>query len=152
APALGRVADIDTALVWEPPPGRLASLPNLKLIVSIGAGVDGLLADPTLPDVPLVRFVDPDLTGRMAQYVVRRVLYHHRRMSEFRELQTQATWRYLAEPAARDVRVGILGLGVLGAAAAAALRPFGYSLSGFSLSRKRIPEVTSFAGSGELDA
>ena len=152
APALGRVADIDTALVWEPPPGLLASLPSLKLIVSIGAGVDGLLADPTLPDVPLVRFVDPDLTGRMAQYVVLHVLYHHRRMSEFRELQTRATWRYLPEPAARDVRVGILGLGVLGAAAAAALRPFGYSLSGFSLSRKRIPGVTSFAGSGELDA
>jgi glyoxylate/hydroxypyruvate reductase A len=152
APELGAVGDIDTVLAWQPPPGLLARLPNLSLIVSVGAGVDALLADPTLPDVPLVRFVDPDLTGRMVQYVVLNVLYHHRRMSEFRELQTRRTWRYLPEPVAADVRVGILGLGVLGAAAAAALAPFGYPLRGFSLSRKHIAGVASFAGVGELDA
>ena len=89
APDVGDVADIDTALVWQPPPGLLRTLPNLKLIVSVGAGVDALVGDPTLPYVPLVRFVDPDLTGRMVEYIVLNVLYHHRRMAEFRELQTR---------------------------------------------------------------
>ena len=89
APDLGDVADIDTALVWQPPPGLLRTLPNLKLIVSVGAGVDALVGDPTLPYVPLVRFVDPDLTGRMVEYIALNVLYHHRRMAEFRELQTR---------------------------------------------------------------
>src|SRR5262249_18417924 len=69
APDLGRIDEIEHALVWQPPSGLLKTLPNLRLIVSIGAGVDALLADPDLPDVPMVRFVDADLTGRMIEYV-----------------------------------------------------------------------------------
>src|SRR5262245_51748739 len=74
APDIGAAEDIDTALVWQPSAGLLARLPNLGLIVSVGAGVDSLLQDPTLPEVPLVRFVDPDLTGRMAEYIALHVL------------------------------------------------------------------------------
>jgi glyoxylate/hydroxypyruvate reductase A len=125
APATGPLEDIRYALVWHPPSGLLAALPNLQLIVSVGAGVDALLDDPTTPVRPLVRFVDNDLTARMVEYVVMNVLYHHRRMTEFRELQARRTWTYLPEPAAQDVRIGIMGLGVLGTAAAAALHPFG---------------------------
>ena len=86
----------------------------------MGAGVDALLGDPSLPDVPLVRYVDPDLTGRMVEYVTLHVLYHHRRMTEFAELQSRREWKYLAEPAAHEVRVGLMGLGVMGSAAAQA--------------------------------
>src|SRR6185295_18006899 len=89
APDLGRIEDIDTALVWQPPPGLIKTLPKLGLIVSVGAGVDALLGDPSLPNVPLVRYVDPDLTGRMVEYVTLHVLYHHRRMTEFAELQSR---------------------------------------------------------------
>jgi glyoxylate/hydroxypyruvate reductase A len=152
APAMGRAEDIDTALVWQPPHGLLRTLPNLKLIVSVGAGVDSLLGDATLPEVPLVRFVDPDLTARMAEYIVLGVLTHHRRMTEFRELQARREWKYLPEPAAREVRVGLMGLGVLGAAAAKALRPFGYRLRGWSRTPKALEGVTCFAGAASLDA
>jgi glyoxylate/hydroxypyruvate reductase A len=152
APDIGRAEEIDTALVWQPPAGLLATVPRLGLIVSVGAGVDSLLQDPTLPDVPLVRFVDPDLTGRMAEYIALNVLYHHRRMSEFRELQAQAVWMYLPEPAAREVRVGLMGLGVLGRAAADALEPFGYRLRGWSRTPKALDGVACFSGSAELGA
>jgi glyoxylate/hydroxypyruvate reductase A len=152
APDVGPATDIDAALVWQPPAGLLATLPGLKLIVSVGAGVDSLLGDPTLPDVPLVRFVDPDLTGRMAEYIALQVLYHHRRMSEFRDLQAQRVWKYLPEPAARDVRVGLMGLGVLGRAAAAALRTFGYQLRGWSRTPRALDGVACFCGPEGLDA
>lgn len=152
APDVGRAEDIDCALVWQPPAGLLRSLPKLGLIVSVGAGVDALLEDPTLPEVPLVRFVDLDLTGRMAEYVALHVLYHNRRMTEFRELQAGKVWKYLPEPAAREVRVGLMGLGVLGRAAASALRPFGYSLNGWSRAPKAIDGVASFSGAAGLDA
>jgi len=152
APDLGRSGDIDTALVWQPPAGLLRSLPNLGLIVSVGAGVDGLLGDPTLPDVPLTRFVDPDLTGRMAEYIALNVLYHHRRMSEFRELQARKVWRYLPEAAAHEVRVGLMGLGVLGMAAAGALKTFGYRLRGWSRRPKVLDGVACASGPAELDA
>jgi glyoxylate/hydroxypyruvate reductase A len=151
APDVGAAGDIDTALVWQPPAGLLGTLPNLKLIVSVGAGVDSLLQDPTLPDVPLVRFVDPDLTGRMAEYIALHVLYHHRRMSEFRELQARKIWEYLPEPAAREVRVGLMGLGRLGAAAANALKPFGYRLRGWSRTPKVLTGVVCFSGAAGLE-
>jgi len=152
APDLGKVEDIRYALVWHPQPGLLKTLPNLQLIVSVGAGVDHIFNDPQLPNVPIVRYVDPDLTGRMAEYIALNVLYHHRRMSEFRELQARKIWKYLPEPAAHEVRVGIMGLGVLGAAAANALRVFGYQVRGWSRAAKTLDGVACYAGADKLDA
>jgi glyoxylate/hydroxypyruvate reductase len=151
APDLGKAGDIDYALAWHPEPGLLETLPNLKLIVSVGAGVDHLLKDPALPAVPIVRFVDPDLTGRMAEYVALHVLYHHRRMTEFRELQARKVWKYLPEPAAHEVRVGLMGLGVMGQAAARALGVLGYRLRGWSRSPRQLAGVTCFSGPAGLD-
>jgi len=152
APELGCRADIDYTLAWNPPHGLLRTLPNLKLIVSVGAGVDGILSDPELPDVPIVRYVDPDLTRRMVEYVVLNVLYHHRRMSEFRELQEQRRWEYLPEPAAPEVRVGIMGLGVLGSAASKVLGALDYHVRGWSRARKQLAGVACFFGAAELEA
>jgi glyoxylate/hydroxypyruvate reductase len=152
APDLGDIAGIDTALVWQPPPGLLRTLPNLKLIVSVGAGVDALVSDPTLPYVPLVRFVDPDLTGRMVAYVALNVLYHHRRMAEYAEMQARSIWKYLPEPAAHDVRVGVMGLGVLGAAAAQALKPLGYQVRGWSRTPKALDGIACYHGTTQLEA
>src|SRR5262245_1463657 len=146
APEIGDSGSIEYALTWWPQPGLLNGLPNLRLIVSVGAGVDHLCSDPHLPDVPIVRFVDPDLTGRMVEYIVLHVLYHHRRMSEFRELQARRVWKYLPEPAAHEVRVGLMGLGVLGSAAARALQPFGYRLRGWARSRKSLDGIDCYAG------
>lgn len=150
-PDAGNLADIDYALAWAPEPGLLNRLPQLQLIISVGAGVDHLLCDADLPDVPIVRFVDPDLTARMSEYIVLQVLSHHRRMSELREAQQRRLWLELIEPAAADLRVGIMGLGKLGQAAAAALRPFGYQLRGWSRSAKTISGMSCFAGAAEFE-
>src|SRR5258706_9057903 len=77
-PEVGDPADIDYALVWRPEPGLLASLPNLKLILSLGAGVDHILCDPLLPrNVPIVRLVAPYMTDAMSDYPVLQVLRPH---------------------------------------------------------------------------
>jgi glyoxylate/hydroxypyruvate reductase A len=152
APELGDPADIRYALAWQPHPGLLQTLPNLRLIISIGAGVDHLLRDRELPPVRIARYVDPDLTQRMVAYVVLNVLYHHRRMCEFREQQSQKIWKYLPEPAADELRVGIMGLGVLGAACAPALGAFGYRLAAFSRTAKSLPGVSCYTGRAGLDA
>ena len=83
-PAEAGDASIDYAVVWKQPAGVLADLPNLKAIFSIGAGVDHIIADPTLPDVPIVRVVVDDLTDRMSEYVVWQVLDHHRNGPRYR--------------------------------------------------------------------
>ena len=146
-PELGDPAEIDYALVWEPPAGLLASLPNLKIIFSIGAGIDHLRSDPKLPpEVPIIRMVEPGLTNGMTEFVVMSVLYHHRFMLDYLAQQRAREWREISQigPAAR--RIGIMGLGVLGQDAAARLLDFGFPVAGWSRSAKEVPGVTGFAG------
>ena len=151
-PDAGNLADIDYALVWKPPPGVLASLPNLKLILSLGAGVEPLLADPTLPDAPLVRMVAEGLTEDMAAYVVLQVLRWQRKLDAYTEQQRAGLWKPLGHRPASEVRVGILGLGVLGEAAARALTPLGFQVLGWSRSPKELRGVETVHGEDGLVA
>ena len=153
APDLGDPAEIDVALVWRPAPGWLAGLPNLRLILSQGAGVDHILADPLLPrHVPIVRLVDPYMTRSMVEYVTFQVLRLHLKEPDFRRQREQRIWRQLVPPSARDRRVGILGLGELGTACAEALLALGFDVAGWSRSPKHLPGVVSFSGAEAFDA
>ncbi len=144
---------IDWAVVWKPPPGALARLPNLKCVLSLGAGVDHILGDPSYPEgVPLSRVVDPYLTAGMSEYVVLHVLTHHRDLPRSLAHQAAGRWMPFAAPRADETRVGLMGLGELGLDAARKLKPFGYRLAGWSLGRKAEPGVESFAGPDELGA
>ncbi|MCB8839695.1 glyoxylate/hydroxypyruvate reductase A [Aurantimonas sp. VKM B-3413] len=134
------------AVVWKQPPGLLATLPNLEAIFSLGAGVDHILADKALPDVPIARIVADDLTGRMSEYVVWRVLDHFRRGRAYRQQQAQRIWHERLQPAARDVTVGIMGFGALGQDAAEKLKVLGFKLAGWSRSERQTPGVETFAG------
>ncbi|MFQ5626320.1 MAG: NAD(P)-dependent oxidoreductase, partial [Methyloligellaceae bacterium] len=150
-PEAGELSDIKYALVWKPPTGVLASLPNLQVIFSIGAGVDNVLSDPDLPDVPLVRFADPNLTMRMSEYVCLHVLMHQRRMLDYAELQRQGTWKELwPQPGANEIRVGVMGLGVLGRDAAEKLHMLGFQVAGWSRSEKHIEGIACFAADDGL--
>ncbi len=140
------------ALTWKPTPGALAGLPDLKVIFSLGAGVDHLIFAKDLPEVPIVRVVDPDLTGRMTEWVVLQVLTHHRRQRLYDRQQRERVWRELAQPAAHEVRVGIMGMGVLGAASARALAGLGFRVAGWSRHGSSVADVESFAGEDGLDA
>ncbi|MCE1236420.1 MAG: glyoxylate/hydroxypyruvate reductase A [Hyphomicrobiales bacterium] len=140
------------ATVWKPKPGLLAALPNLEAVFNLGAGVDALVADPSLPNVPIIRIVDPDLTARMTEWVAMNVLTLHRRAGELRAQQARAEWRGLPQPAARAVTVGIMGLGVLGRDAGDVLGRLGFSLVGWSRTKQTVEGMETFAGSSELDA
>ena len=146
--------DIDYALGFRPRPGLLKSLPKLKAIFSLGAGIDGFLIDPEFPKhVPLVRFVDQTLSREMAQYIVMHVLIQHRAERMFAKAQSEAQWRQaMLARRTEDTRVGILGLGEIGSVAAARLRELGFAVSGWSRTRKTVEGVRSFAGAAELDA
>jgi len=146
-PEIGDPTEIDYALVWRPETGFLASLPSLKLILSLGAGVDHLLGDPQLPrHIPIVRLVDPHMTDAMSEYVILQVLRLHRRDLDYRAQQEAGIWRELDQQNAAEQRVGILGLGELGQDAAKKLKALGFDVAGWSRSQKGLPGVTSFAG------
>lgn len=150
-PDMRETADIDAALVWRPPTGLLASLPNLRAIFSLGAGVDHVFADAELPvGVPVVRLVDPALTSQMVEYVLLAVLHHHRRMDAYRASQTRSEWRQLPAADTAACRVGVMGLGEIGGAIATALARLGFAVAGWSRTPKAFDGIESFHGADQL--
>jgi glyoxylate/hydroxypyruvate reductase len=143
-------AGIRYAVCWKPEPGLLARLPDLDVMFSLGAGVDAMLEDPELPDKPLVRIVDPSLTGRMTEWIVLQVLMHHRLQRVYDVQQRDKVWREIQQPAATAVGVGIMGLGVLGRDAAEKLKALGFDVAGWSRSGKDIPGIACFHGDDGL--
>lgn len=126
-------ADVEIAVVANPPPGSLQGLPRLRLIQSVWAGVDRLLQDPTLPrDVPLSRMVDPAMNEAMAQTALWAVLSLHRGFFSLQAQQTAQRWQAPAQSRAADWRVLVLGVGELGGRVVNALEVQGYAVSGWS--------------------
>lgn len=152
-PEVGNPRDIDAALVWKPPSGLLASLPNLRMIATLGAGVDFLYADPTLPrHVPVVRLVDPYMSEAMSEYVLTQVLRLHRQDLVYLGQQRERSWCEQSQPNASERRVGILGLGELGGDAARKLAVLGFQVAGWSRRERRLPGIATFHGQDGLSA
>jgi glyoxylate/hydroxypyruvate reductase len=150
-PEIGNPADIDYALVWRPEPGLLASLPNLKLILSLGAGVDHILCDPQLPQwIPIVRLVDPYMTEAMSEYVMLQVLRLHRRDLDYRAQQEARIWCELEQKNAIERRIGILGFGELGQDAGRKLKGLGFDVAFWSRSRRTVAGFDGYAGGAGL--
>lgn len=146
-------ASVEYAMTWYHPIGSLAGYPNLKAIFSMGAGVDHMFRDPALPSVPIARVVDPDLTNRMSEYIVLHALSIMRQARRYREQQHGRIWLDDDwQPAASDVRVGIMGLGVLGLDAARKLKIMGFQTAGWSASPKRLDGIETFTGEAEFNA
>jgi glyoxylate/hydroxypyruvate reductase len=141
------------ALSWAHPPRALSDLPNLRVIFSLGAGVDHLFADPALPDRSIVRVVDSDLRDRMSEWVVMHALIHLRQLRRYERQQRDRVWADDDDqPKADDVQVGVLGLGVLGMDAATKLKALGFKVSAWSASPKSAPGIECFTGADSLDA
>lgn len=138
--------------VWKPKPDAFEGLTGLKAILSLGAGVDALLKHSALPDVPIVRFVDADLTQRMSDYVVAQVTMHHRLFSRFQADQRARRWSQLYPPSASESTVGVMGLGVLGQDALKRLAALGFTLRGWSRTPKELDGVEVFTGEDEFNA
>ncbi len=144
--------DFDKAAIryvatWGPKPGSLSGLPNLEAIFSLGAGVDHLMSYPDLPDVPIVRVAQDDLTHRMSEYMVLHCLMHLRDQRRSDEDQKAKRWRPdRAPPIASEVRVGIMGFGVLGQDSARKLKMMGFDVAGWSRTPKSVEGFEVYAG------
>ena len=148
----GNDAAVRFALVWNPPRGELKRrFPNLEYIFSLGAGVDALLDDPDLPQsVPVVRMVEEALVIGMTEYVALHVLRIHRQQRDFEIQQRAGEWRQIVTPLAPNRKVGLMGLGVLGSDAAAALSALRFDVTSWTRTPKEVPGVTCFHGKNGL--
>lgn len=140
------------ALCWAPPPGELRKYPNLRGVSSFGAGVEHILADPELPDIPICRIVDRLLTTGMTEYVVLSVLRHHRQLDRMLENQRAGRWQWFEPADTPNTTVGIMGLGELGRDAAMTLARFGFRIAGWSRTPKAVEGVDCHHGPAGLPA
>jgi glyoxylate/hydroxypyruvate reductase len=150
-PDAGRIEDIEYALIWTIEAGALRTLPNLKAVLALGAGVDQILRDGTFPSrVPLYRLLDAGLSAQMSEYAIYGVLDFHRRMNEYRAQQVRREWRRLDAVHPSERTVGVMGLGVLGADLAHKLGVLGFRTLGWSRTAKSLSGVLCFHGEAGL--
>jgi len=150
-PDIGQAEEIDYALVWKPPTGMLASLPRLRAILSLGAGVDHLFLDERLPEgMPITRMVDAGLAPQMSEYALYGVLHFHRSMDQYAHLQRTAQWKQLPAVAPSQRTIGIMGLGVLGGDFACKAQVMGWRVSGWSRRARGLEGMTEYQGEAGL--
>ncbi|HEX5792556.1 MAG TPA: glyoxylate/hydroxypyruvate reductase A [Rheinheimera sp.] len=147
-PQISAAEDIEFAVVWKQPPGSLAALPNLKAIQCFGAGVDAILADPTLPALPVARIVDASLTQTMVRYLDGVVNHYRLRLDQFGAQQQQQLWK--AKSPRHITEICVLGLGELGAAAGRHFAQAGYTVSGWARTAKQLPQINCYSGTDGL--
>ncbi len=142
---LGNTADIEIVLAWKPPRGLIASFANAKMIVSLGMGVDHLLADDQLPaGVPITRIMDDGLVGQMSEYALYWALRHHRDIDKYAASQKTAAWKPEDFIDTIHRRIGVMGLGTIGQDIAGKFARLGFPTAGWSRTKKSIPDVETF--------
>jgi glyoxylate/hydroxypyruvate reductase len=151
-PEVGDPASIEVAAVGSIPAGALAKLPNLQLILSLTAGVDTLLSDPTLPAVPIARTSDLDGDAMMNETVLLHVLRHHRSMPDYQLAQQRCEWIRRPIKPARERPVGVMGLGSVGLGAAKALASIGFRVAGWVRQARPGNGIEIFGGGEQLGA
>ena len=146
------LAPCDYAVLWNPAPGLLAQLGEVKAIFLMGAGVDAVLKfGEALPRVPLVRLGDAGMGVQMAEYVAHAVLRYFRRFDEYEQQARHGAWNPLPQYPKETFTIGVMGLGRLGMPVVEAMRHFGFPVRGWSRSPKDIPGVPTYAGMEQLD-
>lgn len=143
--------DVLAVAAWHPPEGLFGHLPNLRLVASIGAGVEHILRCPDLPaSVPITRIVDEEQASGMAQYMLWAALHFHRGFDQMAAQQHQSLWRMPPQTPACDFTVGIMGLGRMGLQVATCLHGAGFAVSAWSRRTHTVPGISTCAGDAAL--
>ena len=149
-PEVEKPEEVLMAVTWKHPVDSLYAFPHLKVISSMGAGVDHILKDERLPlHWQIVRIVDEQLTQSMSNYLLAATLNYHKQLYRYYDLQQEHQWGYSETPEI-ELKPGILGLGELGNDIAYKLRDLGFRVSGYSRSHRDLEEINTFAGEEKL--
>lgn len=147
----GPSIDAQLAIVWNPPQDLFLRESGLKAVFNLGAGVDAVVKLPGLAeDVAVIRLEDAGMSAQMAEYAVYALVRASRQFDEYEMQQQQQLWRPLANIKRKEWKVGVMGMGVMGARVAQTLAGLDYPVAGWSRSAKQIPGIESYSGEGGL--
>jgi glyoxylate/hydroxypyruvate reductase A len=151
-PEVGEAGEVEVAAVAGIPRGKLKDFPNLRLIVALTAGVDMLLSDPDLPDVPLVRAAEESGDAMIDEFALLHVLRHHRELPAIAVAQHKREWIRLKPKHAHERKVGVMGLGAVGLSVARTLARHGFDVAGWVRSARSVNSIAVFHGREQLPA
>ena len=124
--------EVDIAIVWNLPNYTLNKLPNLKIIFSLGAGVDHILKLNDYKGTPIIRIKDPLMGELMYYYVLSQILNFQVGINEYKIAQYKKKWsKEILPPLNKDLTIGILGLGFLGSIVGKFLARNKYNIIGY---------------------
>jgi len=147
----GPAVDADYAIVWQPPAALFEREKHLKAVFNLGAGIDGLLKVPNLPeDLTVVRLEDAGMSVQMAEYVLHQLLEASREMETYREQQRQGIWKIHRPIKRSEWPVGIMGLGHIGKRVARTLADLDYRVNGWARGEHELDGVRTYAGREQL--
>ncbi len=151
-PDEGDFNDIEYAVVWKHPRGILNQYPNLKAILSLGAGVDHVISDPELPEgLPIVRLVDKKLTHEMFLHSLHWVLHFHSDQYLYRIQQQSREWIQQSSVQSEDRTIGIMGLGNIGKSIGDSLVSLDFNVVGWGARPKNsLGEINYYYGQEQL--
>ncbi|PWN05409.1 2-hydroxyacid dehydrogenase [Rhodohalobacter mucosus] len=144
-PAVSQPQRVQFAVAWNHPEGVLDQFPNLKAVSSLGAGVDHILSDATLPEsVRITRIVAPSLSDQMSDYILTSVLNLMRHSEYYFRMHRNSEWSPQRSLSKTEITIGIMGLGKLGVHAASRLRDNGFRVTGWARSPKELDGVRTY--------
>ena len=135
-----------TAACWFPDMEKLRTLPKLRLIHSVAAGVEHLNLSEIGSDQFVCRILDEHHQKGMFDYLHWGVLYYQRHFDRFMQQQRQQLWKQHNQNYSHDIQIGIMGLGHMGGYVAERFSAMGYRVSGWSKSLKQLTNVSSYVG------
>ena len=132
------LSKIEFCIIWELDDKILKKLKNVKILFSMGAGVDHILNLKNYNNQPIIRVKDPFMSERMTNHVLSQILFFQLNLRKFQESQKKKIWHEEIEPILnRDFNIGIYGLGYLGSYVGKKLKSLGYNVSGFKNSKPK---------------
>ncbi len=144
--------EVEYALVWNHPEGVFEEFPNIKVIASMGAGVDHILRDPKLPkNAKITRIVDEQLAKDMAEFVLALVMNKLRNLNLHKQLEQQKEWKPKSYQRIPETKIGIMGMGELGTTVGKKLVDNNFEVIGWAGSKKELQDIKVYAGREELD-
>ncbi|MFO7847443.1 MAG: glyoxylate/hydroxypyruvate reductase A [Balneolaceae bacterium] len=145
-PEIQSLKRVTFAVAWKQPKNQFSQYPNLRVVSSLGAGADHLLKDSSIPkEVALTRVVAPSLTDQMCDYIVMSVFAMTRRLHDYNRQQVWADWKPRIHYQKDQLMIGVMGLGEIGKDVAKRLTANGFNVSGWSQSKKSIPDVITYS-------
>jgi len=143
---LGDPAEIEFLVFGRPIFKDLPNLPNLKLMMTMLAGVDGLLGKTEVPGVPLTKTEPPGGDPLMTEYCLLQVLRHHRQMPAYQAQQREHNWSPLPQPKPHERTVGFFGYGTLAKPMTELIGSLGFHVIAWARTAKADAPIEVFHG------